>query len=245
LCTFDLNWVVGGWYKQEERRFAGCGGGRLSALRYAFRDPIGQICLECFSSNSHKIVILRASDYFVLFVFSAYSTSCIQVPRQSRHPERSALQIYRKQRALCAESKDPGDACLQMLSGAFRPQTTTQDKKVTTSERNAARIYRVTQRLWRGVEGPVLSVAEGTSKVLNYPCCSFGCFSSKLPQSRHAERSLIYPCRSELFNHRGPPVSFPGVENAKKYPRTIQVRVAAESCCRVSVVETLRAAWGN
>src|SRR5277367_5264906 len=28
-----------------------------------------------------------------------------------------------------AESKDPGDACWQMLSGAFRPQTTTQGKK--------------------------------------------------------------------------------------------------------------------
>jgi hypothetical protein len=28
-----------------------------------------------------------------------------------------------------AESKDPGDACWQMLLGAFRPQTTTEDKK--------------------------------------------------------------------------------------------------------------------
>ena len=37
---------------------------------------------------------------------------------------------------------------------------------------------RVTQRLWHGVEEPVPSVAEGTSAVLNYPCCS------------------------ELFNHR-------------------------------------------
>jgi hypothetical protein len=34
-----------------------------------------------------------------------------------------------------AESKDPGDACWQMLLGAFRPQTTTEDKKVTNSER--------------------------------------------------------------------------------------------------------------
>jgi hypothetical protein len=32
-----------------------------------------------------------------------------------------------------AESKDPGDACWQMLLGAFRPQTTTEDKKVTNS----------------------------------------------------------------------------------------------------------------
>ena len=54
-----------------------------------------------------KAVILRACDFFDLFVFSAYSTSCIQSPRQSRHPERSASQMDR-----------------------------------------------VTQGLWRGVEGP-------------------------------------------------------------------------------------------
>jgi hypothetical protein len=39
---------------------------------------------------------------------------------------------------------------------------------------------RVTQRLWRGVEEPVLSVAEGTSGVLNLPMLS------------------------QLFNQRGP-----------------------------------------
>jgi hypothetical protein len=32
-----------------------------------------------------------------------------------------------------AESKDPGDACWQMLLGAFRPQTTTEDKSVRRS----------------------------------------------------------------------------------------------------------------
>jgi hypothetical protein len=37
-----------------------------------------------------------------------------------------------------AESKDPGDACWQMLSGAFRPQTTPEDKKVTDSDRSEA-----------------------------------------------------------------------------------------------------------
>ena len=33
-------------------------------------------------------------------------------------------------------------------------------------ERSALQIDRVTQQLWRGVEEPVLSVAEGTSAVL-------------------------------------------------------------------------------
>ena len=36
-------------------------------------------------------------------------------------------------------------------------------------ERSASQIHRVTQRLWRGVEEPVLSVAEGTSTVHNLP----------------------------------------------------------------------------
>jgi hypothetical protein len=39
-----------------------------------------------------------------------------------------------------AKPKDLGDACWQMLLGAFRPQTTTQDKKVTNSERRTPRV---------------------------------------------------------------------------------------------------------
>jgi hypothetical protein len=35
-----------------------------------------------------------------------------------------------------AESKDLGDACWQMLLGAFRPQTTPEDKKVINPERS-------------------------------------------------------------------------------------------------------------
>jgi hypothetical protein len=50
-------------------------------------------------------------------------------------------------------------------------------------ERSAPQIDRVTQRLWRGVEEPVLSVAEGTSVVLNYPCCS-GLFNHQLGDGR-------------------------------------------------------------
>jgi hypothetical protein len=39
-----------------------------------------------------------------------------------------------------AESKDLGDACWQMLLGAFRPHTTPEDKIVTDSERSASRV---------------------------------------------------------------------------------------------------------
>jgi hypothetical protein len=49
----------------------------------------------------------------------------------SEAPRRSIA--YR--RVYGAESKDPGDACWQMLFGAFRPRTIRRVKKVTSSER--------------------------------------------------------------------------------------------------------------
>jgi len=45
------------------------------------------------------------------------------------------------QTAYGAESKDPGDACWQMLFQAFQPRTTSQIKKVTSSERSASQIH--------------------------------------------------------------------------------------------------------
>jgi hypothetical protein len=56
-------------------------------------------------------------------------------------------------------------------------------KKVTTSERSASEIHCVSQRLWRGVEEPVLSVAEGTSAVLIFPML-FRAFRPPKPDSR-------------------------------------------------------------
>jgi hypothetical protein len=47
-------------------------------------------------------------------------------------------------------------------------------------ERSAPQIYPATQRLWRGVEEPVLSVAEGTSAVLILPM-PFGAFQPPKP----------------------------------------------------------------
>src|ERR1700735_1997740 len=73
------------------------------------------------------------------------------LPPERRHPERSASRLSHIGEFYGAKSKDPGDACWQMLFGAFRPQTTREIKKVTASERSASQIYSVTQRLWRGV----------------------------------------------------------------------------------------------
>jgi hypothetical protein len=86
-------------------------------LNPGLRSISANLFWDVLLQNCHKNVILRACDFFNLLVFPAYSTSCIQALRQSRHPERSASQIYR-----------------------------------------------VTQRFWRGVEGP--------RRCFTYPCCS-------------------------------------------------------------------------
>ena len=64
-------------------------------------------------------------------------TRCCLVPSSkgvilSEAPRRSIA----SHRVYGAESKDPGNACWQVLFGAFRPLTTREIKKVTTSERS-------------------------------------------------------------------------------------------------------------
>jgi hypothetical protein len=73
-------------------------------------------------------------------------TGCFLNPSQIRHPERSAARIYRITDGLCAKSKDPGDACWQMLFQAFQPRTTCQIKKVTSSERTRISCHAALER---------------------------------------------------------------------------------------------------
>jgi hypothetical protein len=87
--------------------------------------------------HANRIVIPGACAFFDLFVFLQIQPAVFQAPRQSRHLERSASQIYRTRGLYGAESKslsrvsrgNPGDDCWHMLLGASRPQTTTEDKK--------------------------------------------------------------------------------------------------------------------
>jgi len=84
----------------------------------------GRISAPFSLQNSHKIVILRACDFFDRFAFLR-RPDVFQFPPKRRHPERSASQIYR-----------------------------------------------ITEGLWRGVEEPVPSVAEGTPAMLVGRCSS-------------------------------------------------------------------------
>jgi hypothetical protein len=81
-------------------------------------------------------VIPRARDFFDLFVFSAYPTSFISSLDKAVILSEALRRSIVNRGLYGAESKDPGDACWQMLLGAFWTQTTTEDKKVTNSERS-------------------------------------------------------------------------------------------------------------
>jgi hypothetical protein len=76
--------------------------------------------------------------------FSIFSCFLYIQPAVCQPPDKAvilseALRRFIANRGLYgAESKDPGDAFWKMLSGAFRPQTTPEDKKVTNSERSAS-----------------------------------------------------------------------------------------------------------
>jgi hypothetical protein len=74
--------------------------------------------------------------------FSIFSCFLHIQPSVFQAPEKAVILSEALRRSIAnrglygAESKDPGDACRQMLLGAFRPQTTTEDKEVTNSERS-------------------------------------------------------------------------------------------------------------
>jgi hypothetical protein len=79
------------------------------------------ICSGCFSLNPHKIIILRVCEHLDLSCSCISNQPILQAPKQSRHPERSASQIYRIKELYSAESKDPEDAYLTHAVRSFSP----------------------------------------------------------------------------------------------------------------------------
>src|ERR1700739_2139626 len=89
----------------------------------------------------------KPRDLLDLWCLPKIQLAVLQAPQPSRHPERSASQICRitkgfmaRGRRACPERsrRNPGNASRRMLLRAFRPQTTTEVKKVTNSERSAS-----------------------------------------------------------------------------------------------------------
>jgi hypothetical protein len=66
--------------------------------------------------------------------FRSFRVFCISNQLYFKAPDKAVILSKALRRSITnrelygAESKDPGDACWQMLLGAFRPQTTTEDK---------------------------------------------------------------------------------------------------------------------
>jgi hypothetical protein len=72
---------------------------------------------------------------FSILVFSAYPTAVFQTPDKAVILSEALGRSISNRGLYGAESKDPGDAYWQMVVRAFRPHTTTEDKKVTNSDR--------------------------------------------------------------------------------------------------------------
>jgi hypothetical protein len=99
--------------------------------------PYANLSAMFFFKNSHKNVILRACDYFDLSCFLHIPPAVFQTPDKGVILSEALRRSIANEGLYSAESKDPGDACWQMLLRAFRPRTTTEDKKVTNSDRSA------------------------------------------------------------------------------------------------------------
>ena len=87
-------------------------------------------------NSTLSFVILRACDFFDLSCFLHIQPAVFQAPDKAVILSEALRRSIANRGLYGAESKDLGDACWQMLLGAFRPQTTPEDKKVTSSERS-------------------------------------------------------------------------------------------------------------
>jgi hypothetical protein len=97
--------------------------------------------------------------------------------------------MARSRRACPERSRgNPGDACWQMLLGAFRPQTTTEDKKVTNSERSRGGICGSADLSWNLVKKPIVPLIWTPLK-LSRPCGA-GPDTSPWPSLVSYERSI-------------------------------------------------------
>ncbi len=84
-------------------------------MRAPFPNLVSQGRLNIFLQNSHKTVILRACDFFELFVFLRIQPAVFQAPDKAVILSEALRRSIVNRRLYGAQSKDPGDACWQML----------------------------------------------------------------------------------------------------------------------------------
>ena len=77
----------------------------------------------------NRVIIRRACNFSIFSCFLHIQPTVFQAPRQSVILSEALRRSIANSGLYSAESKDPGNASWQMLLGAFRPQTPTEDKK--------------------------------------------------------------------------------------------------------------------
>src|ERR1700729_886351 len=97
-----------------------------------------------------KITTFIGSPLQIVPIISPLRIFCISKRLYFKSPDKAVILSEALRRSIAnrglysAESKDPGDACWQMLLGAFRPQTTPEDKnhKLRGSRATAVPLHR-------------------------------------------------------------------------------------------------------
>ena len=120
----------------------------------------------CDANGSAALYPLSSREPVTFSIFRVFCTRnrMFSTPRKTVILSEAPRGSIPYQTAYGAESKDPSDACWQMLFQAFQPRTTSQIKKVTSSERSASQMDRVTQGL--------VARSRRTPTLLTCPCCS-------------------------------------------------------------------------
>jgi hypothetical protein len=150
---------------------------------------------------------------FSIFSYLRIQSAVFQTPDKAVILSEALRRSIANGRLYGAESKDPGDACWQMLLGAFRPQTTTEDKKVTNSDRSRGGSCSSTDPSWRcfvRTSGEIRSLlirkTVYSSAFTNPRSFSIGAMLGSRPNHALyiAAGSSVFPRESTMWRRRSP-----------------------------------------
>src|SRR5882757_10844871 len=113
------------------------------------------------SPTHHKTVILRGCDFFDFSCFWYTQPECLSELPQDRHPERSASRIYRLTEGLQRVVEGPRRCLLADAIRSFPATNYKENQKKSQALSEAPHRFIAWYSAGRGVEEPVLSVAEG------------------------------------------------------------------------------------
>jgi hypothetical protein len=141
----------------------------------------------CQIATTLPFVIPRACDFSIFSCFLHIQPVVFQAPDKAVILSEALRRSIANRGLYGAESKDPGDACRQMLLGAFRPQTAPEDKKSQTpSAAEGSAVPRTFpgnvffDRAWRRGQRPAAKISASSWGATTSSCAyvqSLGCLS--------------------------------------------------------------------